>query len=215
MGGLVLRFMATKVKNIIFDLGGVLVGLDMQRCINAFVKLGAGQAMKYAVGHFHDTMFYGYETGQFGEREFCDRLRSEAGISASDEAIKEAWNKMLTVIPDVKKRRLLNLRLHYRVFLLSNTNETHWRYCADHLFPMGGHGVKDYFDRVFLSYELHLSKPDTAIFREALRLADVKTEETLYIDDSVENCDSARSLGMLTFHNAHFNDWIDENNIFE
>ena len=75
--------------------------------------------------------------------------------------------------------------------------------------------MDDYFDRVFLSYELGMAKPQPAIFAEALRLAGMEAEETLFIDDLKANCDAARGLGIHVWQNLNDNDWLNENDIFK
>lgn len=199
-----------KIKNVIFDLGGVLVGLDAERCIRAFGRLGAGKVARYVAEHRTEDFFLDTETGRIGKEEFCERARAIAGNRASDQELVDAWNQLLTDIPDRKKKRLLQLRkAGYRLFLLSNTNVMHWELCATQLFNYGRWSVKDYFERCFLSYEMHLIKPSAEIFQEVLRQAEIVPEETLFIDDTPENCESARRLGIRTFLNAQEDDWLE------
>ena len=111
-------------------------------------------------------------------------------------------------IPDEKKRRLLDLRVRgHRVFLLSNTNSIHWDYCVEQLFPYKNYGVADYFERIFLSQEMHLQKPDAEIFNEVLRQTGIRAEDSIFIDDLPENCEAARSVGIQAFQNTNFDDW--------
>lgn len=82
---------------------------------------------------------------------------------------------------------------------LSNTNELHWQVCTGK-FACKGRRVQDYFTRIFLSFQMHLVKPDTEIFREVLKEAGLMAEETLFVDDSEVNCQAAASLGINVFH---------------
>jgi len=93
--------------------------------------------------------------------------------------------------------------------LLSNTNDIHWRYCADVLFPMQGYGVNDYFDGIFLSQELHVEKPSDEIFQTVIQETGIDPNETLFVDDLEENCQAAERNGYHTFHNKEFNDWLE------
>ena len=93
--------------------------------------------------------------------------------------------------------------------LLSNTIDIHWDYCVEKLFPYQGHNVEDYFEKVFLSQRLHLSKPDARIYEEVIRQAAIVPEESLFIDDLRENCVAAENLGIHTFQNVEFDDWLD------
>ena len=155
--------MLTGIKNIVFDLGGVLVDLDGKRCIDAFDAIGCHAISDYVRLHRTEDLFYDIEIGHTTTAEFCREVRSITHTSATDTEIVGAWNALLTTIADEKKQRLLSLRRDYRVFLLSNTNDMHWRLCADHLFNYGPWRADDMFERIYLSYRLHLAKPDPAI----------------------------------------------------
>ena len=96
----------------------------------------------------------------------------------------------------------------YRLFLLSNTIDVHWDYCVEHLFPYRNHGVEDYFEHCFLSQRMHLAKPDAHIYEEVIRQANIYPDETLFIDDLKENCEAAEKLGIHTFQNVKFDDWL-------
>lgn len=196
------------VRNIIFDLGGVLVGLDKNRCVEAFRKIGADGIACFVDEHRVESLFYDSEVGNIPQEEFCRRVREIAGRDIPDGDIVWAWNELLTGIPDLKKERLLQLRGRYRLFLLSNTNVMHWTKCVRDFFPYRDWGVGDYFEQVFLSYEMHLIKPSDTIFLRVLEDAGINAGETLFIDDSVDNCRAAQGLGIRTFQNVKPDDWL-------
>lgn len=189
-------------------MGGVLVGLDGQRCIRAFEEIGAHEISNYVRYHRTEDLFFDAEVGNISEAEFCEEVRRITGCKATDAQITAAWNCLLTEIPDSKKLRLLELHDKYHLYLLSNTNVTHWTHCAEHLFRYGRWGVNDYFDACFLSYEMHLFKPDEEIFRQALLEAGIKAGETLFVDDLSANCEAARALGIQVLHEATGTDWM-------
>lgn len=195
------------MRHIIFDLGNVLVRLDAEACRAAFRQLG----METLLDRRHDeaqATMQQLGLGQISIQNFCQKARELSGSQATDEAVCRAANAMLIEIPDEKKRRLLRLRAHgHRVYLLSNTNAIHWDYCVTRLFPYRNYGVADYFDRIFLSQEMHLQKPDPEIFHEVLRQTGIRPEDSLFIDDLAENCEAARNVGMQTFQNKDFDDW--------
>ena len=196
-------------KNIVFDLGNVLVKLDEQETIRRFEQLGLKEA-----GHIGDNpeilkLFRNLGIGSVSNQEFFDGFRRIANTEATDEQITDAANGMLRYIPDEKKQKLLDLRrAGSRTYLLSNTNDIHWRYCADVLFPMQDYGVDDYFDGVFLSQELHVEKPDDRIFQIVVKKAGILPNETLFVDDLEENCLAAKRNGFHTFQNKEFDDWM-------
>lgn len=192
--------MKKNIKNIIFDMGGVLVGLHPQRCIDAFRQIGCGEIASYVEEHRTEDLFLDTELGRITQQEFCDEVRRIARCRATDEQIVWAWNELLSGIGDHKKQCLLQLGRHYRLFLLSNTNIMHWHKCRDDFFPYQRHTATDYFERIFLSYEMQLAKPDTRIFAEALAEAGIDAAETLFIDDNIDNCRAAETLGISTLH---------------
>lgn len=200
--------MLTGIKNIVFDLGGVLVDLDGKRCIDAFDAIGCHAISDYVRLHRTEDLFYDIEIGHTTTAEFCREVRSITHTSATDTKIVGAWNALLTTIADEKKQRLLSLRRDYRVFLLSNTNDMHWRLCADHLFNYGPWRADDMFERIYLSYRLHLAKPAPAIFSHVLADAGLQADETLFIDDNADNCRAAQSLGIHTLLQSAANDWM-------
>ena len=190
--------MLTGIKNIVFDLGGVLVDLDGKRCIDAFDAIGCHAISDYVRLHRTEDLFYDIEIGHTTTAEFCREVRRITAVPATDTAIVGAWNALLTTIADEKKQRLLSLRRDYRVFLLSNTN----------LFNYGPWRADDMFERIYLSYRLHLAKPDPAIFSHVLADAGLQADETLFIDDNADNCRAAQSLGIHTLLQSAANDWM-------
>lgn len=202
------KVMRRNVKNIIFDLGCVLVGLDKQRCVRAFEQIGAGDVASYVRDHRTADLFFDIEIGQMSTERFCDEVRRMSRCKAENEEIVWAWNQLLLGIPDEKKQRLIDLKKEYRLFLLSNTNDMHWQKCVNDFFPCHNFGVNDYFEDVYLSYMLQLTKPDPKIFETVLRRSQLQAAETLFIDDVKENCESAARLGIQVLHETTGNDWI-------
>lgn len=186
--------MNSKIKNIIFDWGGVLVDIDPKRCMHEFEKLGMTGVEEKLI-EFKDNML-DYESGKTTTEAFRNQIREIIGKPLADEDINHAWLSMLKTIPEYKLELLLELNRRYSVYLLSNTNSLHWEYGSTHLFNYKGKGVGDMFRQVFLSNELHCAKPSAEIFVKALSAAGIEAEETLFIDDLQANCDAARSVGL-------------------
>ena len=154
----------------------------------------------YIRDHRTEDLFYRIELGEISTHDFCEEVRQMTATNADDEAIIHAWNVLLTPVTENRLQRLRELREKgHRLFLLSNTNDMHWQYC--------GHQLDGCFERVFLSYEMRLAKPDTAIFAEVLRQAEIDASDTLFIDDNADNIAAAASLGIKTFHNQNIDDW--------
>ena len=196
-------------KNIIFDLGNVLVKLNPEGCIGAFKAIGMGELVEQNPLSEGMKLMSKLGVGMITTEEFCDAARKLTGTDVTNEDIIDAANKMLVEIPDEKKERLLQLKkAGYRLFLLSNTIDIHWDYCVELLFPYQNHGVEDYFEQCFLSQRMHLAKPNARIYEEVIRQANIHPDETLFIDDLKENCEAAEKLGIHTFQNVKFDDWL-------
>mgnify|MGYP003187238590 CR=1 FL=1 len=186
-------------KNIIFDLGGVLLDLDINRCMTEFEKVGLHDIRRWMTGTNELGFLKEYERGDLTTPQFREKIREEAGRALSDKETDRVWNSMLKEIPEYKLELLLTLRKKYRLYLLSNTNDLHWNVCIPK-FEYRGLRVGDFFTHVFLSYQMHQAKPDIVIFQTVLKEAKLLPEETLFIDDSLENCRAAASLGINVFH---------------
>lgn len=198
-----------KYRNVIFDLGNVLVALDNEACARALTAIGCERLVRVSDDPAVRRLFDQLGLGLISNVQFYAQVRRLTGTTATDAQIDAACNAMLTVIPDVKKQRLLDLRrAGCHTFLLSNTIDIHWRYCVEHLFPYNGYGVPDYFDRAFVSQVMHLAKPDRKIFETVIEQTGIDPHHTLFIDDLQENCDAAAQLGIDVYCNAHFNDWL-------
>ena len=196
-------------KNIIFDLGNVLVKLDEAATMRAFEALGwpkKDHIREYAEGL---RLFQSMGVGQMSNKQFFDAFRATTHSNVTDRQITDATNAMLLYIPEEKKRKLLQLRVKgHRVFLLSNTIDLHWQYCKNNLFPMDQYGVDDYFEKTFLSQEMHMKKPDDEIFQQVVKDAAMDPGATLFIDDLEVNCEAAERNGIHTFQNKNFDDWM-------
>ncbi|MST83756.1 HAD family hydrolase [Hallella mizrahii] len=196
-------------KNIIFDLGNVLVKLDEAATMRAFETLGwpkKDHIREYAEGL---KLFQAMGVGLMSNQQFFDAFRATTHSNVTDQQITEATNAMLLYIPEEKKSKLLQLRKEgHRVFLLSNTIDLHWQYCKKNLFPMDHYGVDDYFEKAFLSQEMHMKKPDDEIFQQVINDATIDPNDTLFIDDLEVNCEAAERNGIHAFQNKDFDDWM-------
>lgn len=189
------------IKNIVFDFGGVIVDLDKRKCIDALNAIGAHEISNYVDECKQTDMFLKLELGTIGTEEFCDEIRHRApSCHATDQEICEAWGELLTGIPVERLQRIEKLHQSYHTLLLSNSNPVHWGKSVERFFPKAGHAPEYYFDKMFISYKMGMTKPDPRIFQTMLSEADIKAEETLFIDDSEANCKAANELGIRTLH---------------
>jgi len=191
--------MGKKIRNIVFDLGGVLIDLDRDACVQAFAELGFPQADLLLDPYRKSGIFLKLELGATTPQELYDHIRHETGRETAPEAINAALCRFLVDLPEYKLDMLRELRKRFKIFMLSNTNAIMMPYIAEHLFTRQGGTMGDYFDRIFLSYEMKLAKPDPEIFQMMARESALVPEETLLIDDSPANVAAAETLGFRTY----------------
>lgn len=191
--------MNRKIKNVVFDMGGVLVDIDRTLCIRAFQKLGFENIANY-IGDFKQTdIFLALEEGKASETEFYHFIKSNFLPLCSEKEIKNAWLSFLLEISDYKLNQLLQLKQNFRTYLLSNTNPIHFDWVKHSFFEKNGKQLADFFDDYFLSYKLKFSKPNKEIFDFMIRKTAINPEETLFIDDGEKNIETASKLGFICY----------------
>ena len=192
------------IKNLIFDFGNILIDLDIER---TFISLrhfvGDDYAQKLQTAYPNGDVFIDFEIGKISENTFLETLRSIAHTPLSIRQVKEAWNAMLLTIKPERFEMLLHLRTKYRVFLLSNTNETHLDFVDGYLRTVYGfdiaHFDKTYFDKAYYSHIIGLRKPNDDIFEFVLQDASLIASESLFIDDVAANTEGAKRVGMKVY----------------
>ena len=200
------------LKNYIFDLGGVLLDIRMQNAYERFAALGLPHA-ELEQGSSVYKLMEDYQLGFVTSKEFCQQVAEKCNTATTQHDIEEAWNSICLNIADRKLEALRRLRKAEgvaTVSLLSNTNELHWEYCCKNRFNANGNKPEDFFDRIFLSQELHLQKPNPEIFNTAIRELGASPAETIFIDDSAVNTASAAACGLQTLTVTPDVDWIKE-----
>ena len=195
------------IKNLLIDFGGVLIDLDRDRCIGNFKQIGFDQIDQMLSLSHHQGIFLQQEKGLITPAQFRDGIREMIGKDVADEQIDAAWNSFLIGIPVAKLELLLKLREKYVVYLLSNTNKIHWDWSCQNAFPYRAFRVEDYFEKIYLSFEMKTAKPDRDIFERVVEDAGIVPQETLFIDDSEANCLMAQELGISTYMPAQGEDW--------
>ncbi len=186
------------LRNIIFDLGGVFLDLDINKTIQAFFSLGFTEEM-FNHDQNNEKVFWEFEIGTITPDQFRNGVRNLLGKDISDTEIDEAWNAMIIGFKKEEIELLLDLKTKYRTFLLSNTNILHEKIYSDMLMALMGLKMTDLFEKVYYSHEVHLGKPDPAIFNKVLIDNDLNPEETLYVDDTEKHIKSAETLGIQGF----------------
>lgn len=188
-----------KLKNIVFDLGGVILTLNMEQAYQAFERIGMKDARQRLNAYVQTGLFADLEAGRSTIEEFRAGLSRMAGRPLSTQDCYEAVHAYVSHVPQKNLPLLQRLRQEgYQVCLLSNTNPLMMQWVESPAFDGQGHPVSYYFDRLYLSYEMGIMKPAPEIFKMMLEGQQAKPEETLFIDDSAKNCEVAESLGIRT-----------------
>lgn len=195
------------IRNLLIDFGGVLIDLDRQKCIDNFKKLGFENVEELLNIYHQQGLFLQFEKGLITPSDFRDGIRDMMKKDVSDRQIDSAWNSFLVEIPRYKLELLLKLREKYVVYLLSNTNLIHWKWACKNAFPYRTFQVENFFERTYLSFEMKMAKPDPSIFEHVISDAGIEASETLFIDDSLENCQVAQQLGINTYTPKAGEDW--------
>jgi len=192
--------MHSTIKNIIFDLGGVILNLDIPATSRALVAL-ADHSPNNLEGLKTDNSYLQLEVGEINAVQFCNAVRKYYGNAPSDAAIISAWNAMILNIPKERLDFLESLKGRYRTFLFSNTNEIHLNHYNAYLKKH--YGVEDFqpfFEKVYYSHTMRLRKPFRESFEHILNDRKIKAEETLFVDDTLENIEAAAKMKMQVFH---------------
>jgi len=197
------------ITTIIFDLGGVLLDIDMPRCLREMEALGVdvqammaggsdnGHAVQGATlceGMAASGMMHLYQIGAVSTDEFLGGVQQLCRPGTTRQQVLDAWNTCLIDIPPFKLEAIKELRREgYKTYMLSNTNEAHWEYIERQCFP---EPVSAYFDDVFMSQRMGMAKPDRQFYVEVLRQIGEPAASCLFLDDTQVNCDAAAALGI-------------------
>lgn len=194
-----------KIKNIIFDLGGVILNIDFRKTDEAFRLLGLENFSQHISQHHITDFFLQYETGKIDDIEFVDGIVKLIGKPAESEKIIEAWNALLLDFPPDRIELLKKLKSKYRIFLLSNTNSIHLKEFQQRLHDQFGVYLEDLFEKAYYSHAVNLRKPGAEIFILVLKENNLDPSETLFIDDTESNFEEAKKLGIQIYHLKHGN----------
>lgn len=191
-----------EIKNLIFDLGGVIIDLSIDHTIEAFSLL-SGIDKKKATELYNSPGFEIYEMGLMDDIEFRDYVRSIFSVQSTAAEIDSCWTAMLRGLPVPKLHLLERLKLKYNVYLLSNTNSIHLEYINTVMLPgvvPGADSLDEYFHKAYYSHLMKKRKPNADIFEQVLLENNLAGNETLFLDDNPGNIEGANLVGIKTVH---------------
>jgi glucose-1-phosphatase len=195
--------MLSQYKNIIFDFGGVILNIDYDLTPKAFTQLGINNFNELYSKATQTDLFDKLEKGLISPAAFRNEVKARIGKAVSDEQIDGAWNAMLLDLPAKRVDLLTRLGKQYNIFLLSNTNEIHYRaFFAAIQTKFNRNIFADCFRKAYFSHQVNMRKPDAEIFNLVLSENNLNPSETLFIDDSPQHIEGAKRCGLNTY-------WLD------
>lgn len=190
------------IKNIIFDLGGVIVNVDNHLFANAFKKLGAHKFEEAFAKAMQQQLPELYETGKITTNDMRARAKKLMAIEhVTDAEFDQAWNTGIINLPKERLEFVRKFKQKYNTYLLSNINELHFE--QNFAVCYRDAGLKNFngiFHKEYYSHLIGMRKPDPEIFKLVLTENNLTPHETLFVDDTLENILSARTLGIKTHH---------------
>lgn len=182
------------IKNIILDLAGVVLNLNLERDTKALNDIGLPDFDECLRRQELRIPLLDYLNGLTSEHDFLNHIRPFCSQSSTNNDILDAMDAVLDDIPKSRLQLIISLRKDYRVFLLSNIYEKAWQYAVERIEEQN-HTVEECFEKAFLSYEMMMAKPDPRIFHAVIEATGIIPEETLFLDDTRSNVDVANNLG--------------------
>lgn len=196
------------IKNIVFDLGGVIFRIDKNQAIKRFNEVGFDDAAAYLDAFTQVGIFGDLESGRIDAEQFRQRLSELAGKQLTLDDCAHGWQGYMAELPQRNLDKLIELRQRgFRLSLLSNTNPFMMQWARSDAFDGRGHGLDHYFDALYLSYEMGVMKPDSRIFEMMIQGEKAEPQETVFIDDSVHNTQAAAAMGIHVLQPDNGADW--------
>ncbi len=191
-------------KNLIFDIGNVIVDIDYAVPVREFQKLAItdfSTIVSYSKQHH---IFDQFEKGQISVNYFHNELRKFLRPDVTDQQILAAWNSILLDYPAYKFDLLQQLKSNYRVLALSNINETHVKAIDEAVKEkFGAKAFSDYFHHAYYSNEVGWRKPEKEIYALVIAKENLTPAETFFVDDKPENVEAAKEAGLQAYELKH------------
>ena len=185
---------------IIFDLGGVILNLDYTLTTKAFQSLGLKNFDEIYAQANQTSLFDDLEIGKISAQFFINSLLPYLPQGVTANKVVHAWNAMILDFPQERLDLLVELRKTKKVFLLSNTNEIHIQAVNRSLANTTNQKIESFFDKVYLSHEIGLRKPNVEIFEFVCKDQNITPSTALFIDDTIRHVEGAKRIGLNAIH---------------
>jgi putative hydrolase of the HAD superfamily len=189
-----------KIKNIIFDLGGIFLNIDFSKARKAFIDLGVSDFDNLYSQHNANNLFQLLETGNITPKEFHDSFVEQTGVPLTYTQLTDAWNALLLDFPSERLKWLKDIGKKYNTFLFSNTNQIHYEAFSNSFRQQTGEDFDSYFKKTYYSHQMGLRKPDPESYLYILKEQQLHPSETLFVDDTLKNIEGANRAGLQTAH---------------
>lgn len=193
--------MMENIRNLIFDLGNVILNIDTKLSEIAFAQYGMNDFEKLYTLASQNELFDRLEVGSITENEFYDEFRRVTGCKLDNKTLEQCWDALIMDFPSARIEMLKRLKNEgkYRTFILSNTNIIHYRFYTALLKRVHGvDGLESLVEHAYFSHEIGLKKPNRDIFDYVVEHSHIKPEESIFIDDNEANIKAANALGFNT-----------------
>lgn len=184
------------ISTIIFDLGGVIIDIDVKKTLSAFSALGLQNVHEYFGHGFAASFFSAHEAGKISDEEFLKEIKNLLGGEISDEHVVDAWNALLLRFPPERITLLKELKNRYRLFLYSNTNAIHQEKFSEIYRQKFNGELDELFEKAYYSHTLGQRKPDRAGFEMIIQENGLDPGHTLFVDDALINVEGAIKAGL-------------------
>jgi putative hydrolase of the HAD superfamily len=185
---------AGKVRAVIFDIGRVLIRIDVARAMKGMASGLSLTAEELWTAIEKDPRWKDWQEGRISARDWHLHVKQRFGGFATFEQFCDMWNLVLDPVPIQGPELFEKLSATCRLGLLSNTDPIHVPYMESQ------YDFFRYFPARVYSCAVGASKPSPVIFKEALKACRSRAEEAVYIDDIEAYVEAARQLGMLGLH---------------
>lgn len=185
---------------IIFDLGGVILNLDYTLTTKAFQSLGLKNFDEIYAQANQTSLFDDLEIGKISAQFFINSLLPYLPQGVTANKVVHAWNAMILDFPQERLDLLVDLRKTKKVILLSNTNEIHIQAVNRSLANTTNQKIESFFDKVYLSHEIGLRKPNVEIFEFVCKDQNITPSTALFIDDTIRHVEGAKRIGLNAIH---------------
>lgn len=186
------------IKNIILDLGVVIINIDSDRTVQAMKNLGFENFEKSYTLFKQVDLFDKLEKGQITPDEFRSKLREQLPNHVSDGKIDQAWSAMLLDFPKSRIDFIRELGKKYTLYLLSNTNEIHYKQYIRDFKRAYGFEFNSLFQKTYYSHQVGKRKPEPEIYEHLIYDSGINPQESLFIDDLQVNLKEAQKAGIQT-----------------